>query len=86
MSDIETSSEPKVAAMVGIDWGDKKHAWALQVEGSSQIERGDDIEHAGQSLALSNIRHRRCAEISRASFVFYNFKVLNIYGKETRSR
>lgn len=41
MSDIETSSEPKFAAFVGIDWGDKKHAWALQVEGSSQIERGE---------------------------------------------
>ena len=41
MSDIEASSEPKFAALVGIDWGDKKHAWALQVEGSSQIERGE---------------------------------------------
>ena len=45
----ETSSEPKFAALVGIDWGDKKHAWALQVEGSSQIERGE-MPHTPEAI------------------------------------
>ena len=26
--------EPDFAAFVGIDWADRKHAWALQVEGA----------------------------------------------------
>ena len=41
--------EPKFAALVGIDWGDKKHAWALQVEGSSQIERGE-MPHTPEAI------------------------------------
>ena len=33
--------EPAFAALVAIDWADKKHYWSLQVAGSKQIERGD---------------------------------------------
>ena len=33
--------QPKFAALIGMDWGDKKHAWALQVEGSTQVEQGE---------------------------------------------
>ena len=56
MSDIETSSEPKFAALVGIDWGDKKHAWALQVEGSSQIEHlgGGPLDSGGGASFLDD--------------------------------
>src|SRR5258708_25294830 len=59
MSDIETSSEPKFAALVGIDWGDKKHAWALQVEGSSQIERGEML-HTPEAIQewVAELRRR----------------------------
>src|SRR5258707_3430788 len=59
MSDIETSSEPKFAALVGIDWGDKKHAWALQVEGSSQIERGE-MPHTPEAIQewVAELRQR----------------------------
>src|SRR4051794_14076651 len=59
MSDLETSSEPKVAAMVGIDWGDKKHAWALQVEGSSQVERGE-MPHTPEAIQewVAELRRR----------------------------
>jgi transposase len=41
MSDINVSPQPRFAAFLGIDWGDKNNAWALQVEGSSQIEQGE---------------------------------------------
>ena len=42
MKETEKRSEPKAeyAAVVGIDWGDKQHAWSLQAAGSQQIERG----------------------------------------------
>jgi len=40
MSDRTVPPQPNFAAYVGIDWGDKKHAWALQAEGSRQIEEG----------------------------------------------
>ena len=55
----ETSSEPKFAALVGIDWGDKKHAWALQVEGSSQIERGEML-HTPEAIQewVAELRRR----------------------------
>ena len=55
----ETSSEPKFAALVGIDWGDKKHAWALQVQGSSQIERGEML-HTPEAIQewVAELRRR----------------------------
>lgn len=49
MSDIVTSPEPRFAAFLGIDWGDKKHAWALQVAGSSTIEKGE-LEHTPEAI------------------------------------
>ncbi len=48
MSDLATSSQP-FAAYVGIDWGDQKHAWALQAEGCSQIEQGE-IPHTPEAI------------------------------------
>jgi transposase len=49
MPDTPMSSQPKFAAFVGIDWGDKKHAWALQSEGSSNIEQGE-VLHTPEAI------------------------------------
>jgi len=50
MSDIPTSStQPEFVALVGIDWGDKKHAWALQAGDSTKIEKGD-LEHTPEAI------------------------------------
>jgi transposase len=49
MSCTLMSSPPKFVALVGIDWGDKKHAWALQSEGSSKIEQGE-ILHTPEAI------------------------------------
>ena len=59
MSDIATAAQPKFAAFVGIDWGDKKHAWALQVEGSSKIEQGE-MAHTPEAIQewVAQLRQR----------------------------
>jgi transposase len=44
MSDMALPPQPEFAAHVGIDWGDKKHAWALQAEGSNKIEQGEVLQ------------------------------------------
>ncbi len=50
MSDIPTSSiQPEFVALIGIDWGDKKHAWALQAGDSTKIEKGE-IEHTPEAI------------------------------------
>jgi len=33
--------DPQFAAYIGLDWGDQKHAWALQVAGGCKIEQGE---------------------------------------------
>lgn len=58
MSAIATSSQLKFAAYVGIDWGDKKHAWALQAEGSSQIEQGE-MAHTPEAIQEWAVELRR---------------------------
>jgi transposase len=40
MSTVTPAAEPQYAAYVGIDWGDREHAWALEVAGSGKIENG----------------------------------------------
>jgi hypothetical protein len=42
MSDIPNIYEPEFAALIGIDWGDTKHAWAVQAEGSTQVVISED--------------------------------------------
>lgn len=44
MSDSAVPSQPNYAAYVGIDWGDKKNAWAVQAEGSRKIEEGEMLQ------------------------------------------
>ena len=49
MSQINLLNEPQFAAVVGVDWGDKKHAWSLQRVASVQRERGE-IEHTPEAV------------------------------------
>ena len=37
--------EPQFAALVGIDWTDRRHVWCLQSDGSEPRERGE-LEHS----------------------------------------
>src|SRR5215469_6393016 len=41
--------EPQFAGFVGIDWADQKHAWCLQVAGSTQRESGE-LEHKVETV------------------------------------
>jgi transposase len=41
--------EPQFAAFVGIDWADQKHAWCLQVAGSTRRESGE-LEHKVETV------------------------------------
>ena len=47
---LDGNDEPRFAAFVAIDWGDKKHAWSLQPADSGRRERGE-IEHSPEALA-----------------------------------
>jgi len=49
MSTADSPQEPRFAALVGIDWADKKHAWSLQPVGSDRRERGE-IEHTPEAV------------------------------------
>jgi transposase len=49
MPNQPNSSGPEYAALIGIDWGDKKHAWALQAEGSTKVEKGE-IAHTPEAI------------------------------------
>jgi transposase len=49
MSQAFSLQEPKFAAVVGIDWADKKHAWSLQAAGSEQRQRGE-IPHTPEAV------------------------------------
>ena len=48
---IETNQkqEREFAAFVGIDWADLKHAWALQIPGHRDVERGD-LDHTPEAV------------------------------------
>lgn len=46
---LSSDSEPVFAAFVALDWGDKKHFWALQCAESKQRERGE-IEHTPEAI------------------------------------
>ncbi len=43
--------EPEFAAFVAIDWADQKHAWALEVNTSSDRESGN-IDHTPESVEI----------------------------------
>ena len=87
MSQIHLPDEPQFAAVVGIDWGDKKHAWSLQPVGSDQRERGE-IEHTPEAVEswasmLSARFHGQpiavALEQSRGALVFMLAKYAHLY-------
>lgn len=45
----EVSTEPVWAAFVALDWGDRRHAWALQAAGESQREHGQ-LAHTPEAI------------------------------------
>lgn len=47
---VDSTDEPRFAAYVAIDWGDKKHVWSLQPAESNRRERGE-IEHSPEAVA-----------------------------------
>jgi transposase len=52
MSDNQSSissEEPQWAAFAAIDWGDKKHFWALQMPGDEKLEQGQ-LENTPEAL------------------------------------
>jgi len=48
---LETNQKQEVefAAFVGIGWADQKHAWALQIPGHLDVERGD-LDHTPEAV------------------------------------
>src|ERR1700674_2013375 len=44
-----TAPEPEFAALVAIDWADKKHVWTLEAVGTGQRERGE-LEHTPEAI------------------------------------
>jgi transposase len=87
--------EPGVAALVGIDWGDKKHAWSLQATGSQQVTRGE-IEHRPEAVGgwVSMLSARFpgqpiavAVEQSRGALVFMlaKYEHLHVYPVHSRA-
>ena len=51
MVDTNQKQETEFAAFVGIDWADEKHAWALQIPGRLEVERGD-LDHTPEAVEV----------------------------------
>ena len=50
MSEVESvKREPQFAALVSIDWADKKHVWCLQAVGTEKRESGE-LEHTPEAV------------------------------------
>ena len=78
MAKTDEQEQTEFAAFIGIDWADRKHAWALQTESGQSIEQGelDHTPEAVEAWAAELARRfggRRVAvalEQSRGSLVF----------------
>ncbi len=86
--------EPSFAALVGIDWADKKHAWSLQMAGSHRVERGE-LKHSPETVEswasmLSARFHGQplavAVEQSRGALVFMLAKYPNLHVYPIHSR
>jgi transposase len=86
--------EPQFAALVGIDWADRKHAWSLQTVGSDQVERGE-MQHSPETVeswvsALSARFSGRpiavAVEQSRGALVFMLAKYASLHVYPIHSR
>lgn len=51
MIDTSQNQEIEFAAFVGIDWADRRHAWALQIPGHLEVECGE-LSHTGSGRGL----------------------------------
>lgn len=49
MSEPTSTSEPRFAAFVAIDWADQKHVWSMQAAGSDERQRGE-IDHNSEAI------------------------------------
>ena len=49
MKVVNGADEPRFAALVAIDWGDRKHVWSLQAADGDRRERGE-IEHTPEAV------------------------------------
>jgi hypothetical protein len=43
--------EAEFAALIGIDWADRKHAWALQTDAGKSLEQGE-LDHTPEAVAI----------------------------------
>ncbi len=86
--------EPRFAALVAIDWADKKHAWSIQSASSKQCERGE-IEHTPEAVeAWMTMLHSRfgeqpiaiAVEQSRGPLVYMLDKYEHLYVYPIHSR
>lgn len=87
MNEASSPEEPRFAAIVGLDWGDQKHAWSLQPAGSERRERGE-IEHSPEAVEswVSMLSKRFdgqpiavAVEQSRGALVFMLAKYANLH-------
>ena len=46
---MSSSQEPDFAAFIAIDWADREHAWAMQLAGSTERERGK-LRHTPEAI------------------------------------
>src|ERR1039458_5726297 len=92
---LDGNDEPRFAAFVAIDWGDKKHAWSLQPADSDRRERGE-IEHSPEAVAawaamlsarFVNQPVALAVEQSRGALVFMlnKYEQLHIYPIDRKS-
>ena len=89
MKVVNGADEPRFAALVAIDWGDRKHVWSLQAADGDRRERGE-IEHSpeavGARAAMLSTRFSGqpvavAAEQSRGPLVFMlaKYEQLHVY-------
>ena len=51
MTKLDEHKQAEFAAFIGIDWADRKHAWALQVENGKSVEHGG-LDHTPEAVDL----------------------------------
>jgi transposase len=89
MKVVNGADEPRFAALVAIDWGDRKHVWSLQAADGGRRERGE-IEHTPEAVgawaAMLNTRFSGqpvavAVEQSRGPLVFMlaKYEQLHVY-------
>jgi transposase len=49
MTKTDEHKQAEFAAFIGIDWADRKHAWALQTESGQRIEQGE-LDHTPEAV------------------------------------